>query len=205
MADPAVSERGERIDDYLALAPPGRGIAVGRPERERVWARPTRTTAAARAVMEGESFDDLDDEAGLRPTGEEPEPLTVGDTAELHLLRSSSEELELLAALIEERLAAGADPADLAVLVDVRRKGDEVTRPRPCRHPDPSTGPLRRHPRRGSAGRHVQAREGPRVQGGLRPGLAAAEWPSRWFVPPDLPFEQQEERVALQRRRCSWG
>ncbi|MDQ3769854.1 MAG: hypothetical protein M3370_10345 [Actinomycetota bacterium] len=78
--------------------------------------------------MEGESFDDLDEEAGRRPTGEEPEPLTVGDTAELHLLRSPSEELDLLAALIEKRLAAGAEPGDLAVLVDVRRKGDEVTR-----------------------------------------------------------------------------
>lgn len=38
MADPAVSERGERIDDYLALRRRGGGIALGRPERERVWA-----------------------------------------------------------------------------------------------------------------------------------------------------------------------
>ena len=31
-------------------------------------------------------------------------------------------------------------------------------------------------------------------------GLSVAEWPSRWFVPPDLDDDQRDERVALQRR-----
>lgn len=30
------------------------------------------------------------------------------------------------------------------------------------------------------------------------PGLAAAEWPSRWFVPPELGPDERRERVALQ-------
>jgi superfamily I DNA/RNA helicase len=37
------------------------------------------------------------------------------------------------------------------------------------------------------------------------PGLSAAEWPSRWFVPPDLSAEQREERIALQLRTLFVG
>ncbi len=39
----------------------------------------------------------------------------------------------------------------------------------------------------------------------LVPGLSKAEWPSRWFVPPDLPPDQREERVALQLRTLFVG
>src|SRR5690348_8893503 len=81
---------------------------------------------AAKAIIEGTEFDDLDEDVGLRPTGEEPEPLTVGDPAELHVLRSPAEEVELLAALVGERLDAGVDAGDIAVLVEVRRKGDDA-------------------------------------------------------------------------------
>ena len=61
------------------------------------WRNTWSVWTAARAVMEGQEFDDLDEDVGLRPTGDEPEPLTVGDPAELHVLRSPAEELELLA------------------------------------------------------------------------------------------------------------
>ena len=60
----------------------------------------------------------------LPPKGLAP----CGEPAELHVLRSPAEELELLAALVEERIAAGTDPGDIAVLVDVNRKGDDATR-----------------------------------------------------------------------------
>ena len=36
-------------------------------------------------------------------------------------------------------------------------------------------------------------------------GLSAAEWPSRWFVPPELDAEQRAERVALQLRTVFVG
>ena len=39
----------------------------------------------------------------------------------------------------------------------------------------------------------------------LIPGLAAAEWPSRWFVPPELDDEQRAERLALQLRTLFVG
>jgi hypothetical protein len=93
------------------------------------WRNTWNVWTAARAMVEGEEFDDLDEDVGLRPTGDEPEPLTVGEPAELHVLRSPAEELELLAALVEERVAAGTDPGDIAVLVDVNRKGDDATKP----------------------------------------------------------------------------
>jgi hypothetical protein len=52
------------------------------------WRNTWSVWTAARAVIEGEAFDDLDEDVGLRPTGDEPEPLTVGEPAELHVLRS---------------------------------------------------------------------------------------------------------------------
>lgn len=69
------------------------------------WRNTWNVWTASRAVIEGTEFDDLDDDVGLRPTGDEPEPLTVGRPAEPHVLRSPAEELELLAALVLERLA----------------------------------------------------------------------------------------------------
>jgi hypothetical protein len=170
------------------------------------WRNTWNVWTAARAVVEGEAFDDLEEDVGLRPTGEEPEPLTVGEPTELHVLRSPGEELELLAALVEERLAAGTDPGDIAVLVDVNRKGEDATRA--------LTGA-------GVTTRQLERYEGEHADGvlvgtlkrakGLEfkevfiPGLAAAEWPSRWFVPPDLPEEQRQERIALQLRALFVG
>jgi hypothetical protein len=58
------------------------------------WRNTWSVWTAARAVMEGQEYDDLDEDVGLRPTGDEPEPLTVGDPAELHVLRSPAEELD---------------------------------------------------------------------------------------------------------------
>lgn len=143
---------------------------------------------------------------GLRPTGDEPEPLIVGDPAELHVLRSPAEELDLLAALVQERLDAGVDPGDVAVLVEVAKKGDAVI------------GALRDA---GIATHKLADYEGEHAEGvlvgtfsrakGLEfkevfiPGLAAAEWPSRWFLPPDLEGEARAERLAVQLRTLFVG
>ena len=105
-------------DGQQSIYPGGFGlreIGVDIVGRSRVltanWRNTWSVWTAARAVMEGQEYDDLDEDVGLRPTGDEPEPLTVGDPAELHVLRSPAEELELLAELVKERLANGVDPA----------------------------------------------------------------------------------------------
>ena len=122
-------------DGQQSIYPGGFGlreIGVDIVGRSRVltanWRNTWSVWTAARAVIEGQEFDDLDEDVGLRPTGDEPEPLTVGDPAELHVLRSPAEELELLAALVQERLTHGVDPGDIAVLVEIKRKGDDVMR-----------------------------------------------------------------------------
>lgn len=165
------------------------------------WRNTWSVYNTARAVMEGESFDDLDDDVGLRPTGDEPTPLVEGPAVELHVLRSPPEELEMLSALIKERLDAGIAPGDIAILSDVRRKGDEATRA--LRNDGIETHPLDRY-----EGDHVEGvlvgtfrrAKGLEFKEVFIPGLSVAEWPSRWFVPPDLDDDQREERVALQRR-----
>jgi superfamily I DNA/RNA helicase len=170
------------------------------------WRNTWSVWTAAKAVIEGSEFDDLDEDVGLRPTGDEPEPLTVGAPAELHILRSPAEELELLAALIGERLDEGIDPGDIAVLVEVRRKGDDVTKALAAA---------------GVATQRLEQYEGDHAEGvlvgtfsrakGLEfkevfvPGLAAAEWPSRWFLPPDLTGDARSERLALQLRTLFVG
>ena len=170
------------------------------------WRNTWNVWTAARAMIEGEAFDDLDEDVGLRPTGDEPEPLTVGEPAELHVLRSPAEELELLAALVEERIAAGTDSGDIAVLVDVNRKGDDATRTLSAA--GIKTTPLERYEGQHADGVLVgtlKRAKGLEFKEVFIPGLAAAEWPSRWFVPPDLPEGQREERVALQRRTLFVG
>jgi AAA domain len=165
------------------------------------WRNTWNVWTAARAMMEGEAFDDLDEDVGLRPTGDEPEPLTVGEPAELHVLRSPGEELELLAALVEERIAAGTDPGDIAVLVDVNRKGDDVARTLSAA--GIKTTPLERYEGEHADGVLVgtlKRSKGLEFKEVFVPGLAAAEWPSRWFVPPDLP-----EASARSASRCSAG
>jgi hypothetical protein len=170
------------------------------------WRNTWNVWTAARAVMEGEEFDDLDEDVGLRPTGEEPEPLTVGNPAELHVLRSPGEELELLGALVEERIGAGTDPGDIAVLVDVNRKGEDARRALTAAGL-PTTA-LERYEGEHADGVLVgtlKRAKGLEFKEVFIPGLAGAEWPSRWFVPPDLPPEQRDERIALQRRTLFVG
>lgn len=170
------------------------------------WRNTWSVWTAAKAVMDGEAFDDLEEDVGLRPTGEEPEPLTVGEPAELHVLRSPGEELELLAALIDERIKAGTDPGDIAVLTDVNRKADDAMRALTQEGVEPE--PLDRY-----AGEHAEGvlvgtfkrAKGLEFKEVFIPGLARAEWPSRWFVPPKLSEEQRGERIALQRRTLFVG
>ena len=200
-------------DGQQSIYPGGfslRSIGIDVRGRARVltsnWRNTWSVWTAAKAVMDGETFDDLDDDVGLRPTGEEPEPLTVGAPAELHILRSPGEELELLSALVEERIEAGTDRGDIAVLVDVKRKGDDAARV--LERAGIATVPLDKY-----EGEHVEGvlvgtfkrAKGLEFKEVFVPGLAASEWPSRWFVPPDLTPEQREERIALQRRTLFVG
>lgn len=170
------------------------------------WRNTWNVWTAARALIEGEEFDDLDDDVGLRPTGDEPEPLTMGEPTELHILRTPEEELELLVALVQERLAAGVSPGDIAILVDVKRKGEDVVRA--LREASVDTHNLERY-----AGEHadgvlvgtLKRAKGLEFKEVFIVGLAASEWPSRWFVPPDLPEDLRGERIALQRRTLFVG
>lgn len=170
------------------------------------WRNTWSVWTAANAVMQGQEFDDLDEDAGLRPTGDEPEPLTVGDPAELHVLRSPAEELELLVALVQERLDSGVDKGDLAVLVEVKRKGDHVARA--LEATGISTNRLDRYEGEHADGVLVgtfNRAKGLEFKEVFIPGLAESEWPSRWFLPPDLAGEQRSERLALQLRTLFVG
>jgi len=208
--DASPSHRGFMVvgDGQQSIYPGGfslRSLGIDVRGRARVltsnWRNTWNVWHAAKAVMEGEAFEDLDDDVGLRPTGEEPEPLTIGADAELHIVRSPSEELELLAALVEERIRAGIDPGDIAVLVEVNRKGSDVTRAL-------TDAGLATHALERYAGEHADGvlvgtfkrAKGLEFKEVFIPGLGRAEWPSRWFVPPDLPEDLRAERLALQRR-----
>lgn len=166
------------------------------------WRNTWSVWTAARAVVEGQEFDDLDEDVGLRPLGEEPKPLTLGDPVELHLLPSPAEELELLVALVQERLDAGADPGDVAVLTAVNRKTDEVLRVF-------AEAGIPTEPLNGYEGEHADGvlvgtfnrGKGLEFKEVFVPGLSAAEWPPRWFVPRGLDAEQRAEAVGLQLRK----
>lgn len=168
------------------------------------WRNTWSIWTAAKAVMDGQDFEDLDEEAGLRPTGEEPEPLSFGDPATLHVTRSADEEIELLASLVKDRIDAGVDPADIAVLVDARPDEAEQ-RLRAAGIPTASL--------RGYRGEHadgvligtLRRSKGLEFKQVFIAGLSAAEWPPRWFVPPDLPDEQRAERLAIVRRTLFVG
>jgi superfamily I DNA/RNA helicase len=170
------------------------------------WRNTWSVWTAARAVIDGQDFDDLDEDVGLRPTGDEPEPLTVGDPAELHVVRSPSEELDLLGALVAERIQAGTDSGDIAVLVDVNNKRDGVLRA--LDDAGVATARLDRYEGEHAGGVLVgtfHRAKGLEFKEVFVPGMAAAEWPSRWFVPPGLDEEQRAERVALQLRTLFVG
>lgn len=200
-------------DGQQSIYPGGFGlreIGVDIVGRSRVltanWRNTWSVWTASRAVIEGQEFDDLDEDVGLRPTGEEPEPLTVGDPAELHVLRSPAEELDLLTALVQERVDAGVDAGDIAVLCEVRRKCEQVTQALSAA--DIPTENLARYEGEHAGGVLVgtfSRAKGLEFKEVFVVGLAAAEWPSRWFVPPDLDGEQRAERLALQLRTLFVG
>ena len=163
-------------DGQQSIYPGGfalREIGVDIVGRSRVltanWRNTWSVWTAARAVIEGQEFDDLDEDVGLRPTGEEPEPLTVGDPAELHVLRSPAEELELLAALVGSGSSRHRPRRHRRA-----RRGQPQGRGRRCARstaagiPTATARAIRGRARRRRARRHLQSREGPRVQGGLR-------------------------------------
>ena len=165
------------------------------------WRNTWSVWVAAKAVIEGQDFDDLDDDVGLRPTGEEPEPLRLGDAAELHAANSTAEETELLAALVQERIAAGVDPGDIAVLCAVKKKGDAAAKA--LRELGIPTQPLAQYEGAHSDGVLIgtfNRAKGLEFKEVFIPGLAEGEWPSSWFVPKDLDPEQLEERMGLQLR-----
>jgi AAA domain/UvrD-like helicase C-terminal domain len=156
---------------------------------------------AARAVMEGQEFDDLDDDVGLRPTEDEPGPLAYGEEVQLHVVQTPAEELEILGELLGERIETAADAGDLAVLTDTRRRASDVQRALEARGaPVVSLEDYR--------GEHVDAvRVGTFSRGkGLEfkevfvPGLGETEWPSSYFVPASLTPEDHDERMARQLR-----
>ncbi len=200
-------------DGQQSIYPGGfslREIGVDIVGRSRVlttnWRNTWSVWTAARAVMEGQAFDDLEEDVGLRPTGDEPEPLTFGAPAELHILRSPAEELELLGALVQERLDAGTDPGDIAVLVEVRRKAEDAARALAAT--GIRTVKLERYEGAHAAGVLVgtfSRSKGLEFKEVFVIGLASAEWPSRWFVPPELQGDQRSERLALQLRTLFVG
>jgi len=200
-------------DGQQSIYPGGfslREIGVDIVGRSRVltanWRNAWSVWTAARAVIEGQEYDDLDEDVGLRPTGDEPEPLTVGDAAELHILRSPADELELLGALVQERLEAGTDPVDIAVLVEVRRKGEDAARALSALQIP--TQKLERYEGEHSDGVLVgsfNCAKGLEFKEVFVPGLAAGEWPSRWFLPPELKGDQRAERLGLQLRTLFVG
>lgn len=170
------------------------------------WRNTWSVWTAARAIVDGQEFDDLDEDVGLRPTGEEPEPLTVGEPTELHVLRSPGEELDLLAALVSERIEQGVDPGDLAVLVEVNRKGEDVMRALgEARIPTQALDRYEGQHANGVLVGTFNRAKGLEFKEVLIPGLAAAEWPSRWFVPPELGDDQRRDRLALQLRTLFVG
>jgi mRNA-degrading endonuclease RelE of RelBE toxin-antitoxin system len=168
------------------------------------WRNTWSIWMAAKAVMEGQSFDDLDDDVGLRPTGQEPEPLSMGEPATLHVLPAGTDELELLGILIRDRIDGGVDPADIAVLVDSRPEevGEKLsgagvptatlTEYRGKHMGGVLIGTLRRS--KGLEFKHV-----------FIAGLSEADWPPRWFVSRDMPDEQRTERLALVHRSLFAG
>jgi superfamily I DNA/RNA helicase len=92
------------------------------------------------------------------------------------------------------------------VLVEIKRKGDDVIKAL-----DRAGIPTHRLDR--YEGDHAEGvlvgtfnrAKGLEFKEVLIPGLAATEWPSRWFLPPDLEGDQRSERMALQLRTLFVG
>jgi superfamily I DNA/RNA helicase len=92
------------------------------------------------------------------------------------------------------------------VLVEVKRKGDDVIKA--LGEAGIPTHRLERY-----EGEHAEGvlvgtfarAKGLEFKEVLVPGLAAAEWPSRWFVPPQLSDEDHRERIGQQLRTLFVG
>ena len=87
----------------------------------RNWRNAYPVWVAAKALLEGEAFEDLDDEPAPRSPDDEPLPVRDGPTPLLHVYDGSTPEAaEWLAAVVKNDLAAGIDPGDCAVLAPSR-------------------------------------------------------------------------------------
>ena len=170
------------------------------------WRNTWSVWTAAKAVMDGQSFEDLGEDAGLRPTGDEPTPLMVGDDAELHIADTPEDELLLLAEKIADRIAAGTDAGDIAVLTDTNAKADAAARA--LRGVDVPAVALK-----GYDGVHAdgvlcgtfQRAKGLEFKEVFIPGLGHDVWPARGFVPPGLGEEERAERTATEIRKLFVG
>lgn len=92
------------------------------------------------------------------------------------------------------------------MLVEIRRKGEDVLRALAAA--EIPTDKLERYVGEDSDGVLVgtfNRAKGLEFKEVFVPGLAAAEWPSRWFLPPELKGDQRAERFGLQLRTLFVG
>ena len=87
----------------------------------RNWRNAYPVWVAANALLEGEAFDDLDDDTAPRKPSEEPLPVRDGPTPLLHIYDGpAAEAADWLAQVVTDDLARGIDPGDCAVLAPSR-------------------------------------------------------------------------------------
>jgi superfamily I DNA/RNA helicase len=170
------------------------------------WRNTWSVWIAAQAVMGDQPFDDLDEDVGLRPLGDEPAPLTIGDDAELLLVDDPDEEYLVLAERIASRLSAGADAGDIAVLADTNAKADAAAGA--LREVGVPAASLRDYDGQHSSGvlcGTFQRAKGLEFKEVFVVGLGADAWPSAGFVPSTLGPEERDERLAIERRKLFVG
>lgn len=91
------------------------------------WRNTYAIWLAAQAFIEGESFDDLeDDELESRLAEETPYPLRDGQPPRLFALDERYDEAAFLAALVADDIQRGVDPADCAVLHPTNKGVDAI-------------------------------------------------------------------------------
>ena len=170
------------------------------------WRNTWSVWAAAKAVVDGHAFEDLDEDVGLRPTGDEPMPLTVGEDAELCIVETAGEEPLVLAERISDRIAAGTDAGDIAVLSDTNAKGEAAARA--LREVGVPAVALKDYDGQHAAGvlcGTFQRAKGLEFKEVYITGLGASVWPSRGFVPPGLGPDEHAERLGLEIRKLFVG
>jgi mRNA-degrading endonuclease RelE of RelBE toxin-antitoxin system len=90
------------------------------------WRNSYRIWRAAQAFIEGESFDDLDEEVvGSRADEERPRPMREGRAPGLWSA-PHGEDADLAAEIVREAIELGADPGDTAVLAPTNARADEI-------------------------------------------------------------------------------